>query len=196
MLLYNININNCKNMNLQKIITIMGSFFVANTITAQVPKSFYDFKVTTIDGKEFDFSSLKGKKVMIVNTASKCGNTPQYSDLEKLYKLYGGDKFIILGFPANNFLFQEPGTNEQIKEFCSRNYGVTFPMMAKISVKGKNIHPLYSWLTKKEYNGTQDSDVKWNFQKYLIDEKGHIAKVIAPKTNPLDDEIVKWITVK
>ena len=183
-------------MKLHKIITIMSSFFVTNMITAQIPKNFYDFKVTTIDGKEFDFSSLKGKKVMIVNTASKCGNTPQYADLEKLYKMYGGDKFVIIGFPANNFLFQEPGSNDEIKEFCTRNYGVTFPMMAKISVKGKNIHPLYVWLTKKEYNGTLDSDVKWNFQKYLIDENGHIVKVIAPKTKPMDDEIVNWITSK
>ena len=115
--------------------------------TAQDSLKFYDFKATTIDGKEFDFSTLKGKKVLIVNTASKCGHTPQYKDLEDLYKQYGGDKFVIIGFPANNFLWQEPGTNDSIKEFCTKKYGVTFPMMAKISVKGDSMHPLYKWLT-------------------------------------------------
>lgn len=178
------------------IISAITGLFMSTTINAQVPKSFYDFKVTNIDGKEFDFSSLKGKKVMIVNVASKCGNTPQYADLERLYKLYGGDKFEIIGFPANNFLWQEPGTNAEIKVFCTRNYGVTFPMMAKISVKGKDIHPLYQWLTKKEYNGVMDSSVTWNFQKFLIDEKGLLIKVISPKTNPMEKEIVKWITSK
>ena len=183
-------------MKTKHILSVIMGLFTTTVSYPQVPKSFYDFKVTTIDGKEFDFSTLKGKKVLIVNTASKCGNTPQYSDLEKLYKMYGGDKFVIIGFPANNFLFQEPGNNEEIKEFCTRNYGVTFPMMSKISVKGKDIHPLYLWLTKKEYNGVMDSDVKWNFQKYLIDESGNIVKVILPKTNPMDKEIVDWVSEK
>jgi glutathione peroxidase len=178
------------------IFSFLTGLLMSSSICAQVPKSFYDFKVITIDGKEFDFSSLKGKKVMIVNTASKCGNTPQYSDLERLYKLYGGDKFVIIGFPANNFLHQEPGTNDQIKEFCTKNYGVTFPMMSKISVKGSDINPLYQWLTEKKYNGVMDSDVKWNFQKYLIDENGRLTKVILPKTNPMDAEVVNWITGK
>jgi glutathione peroxidase len=183
-------------MKIQKLLAALNGIFIVAAINAQVPHTFYDFKVTAIDGKEFNFSTLKGKKVMIVNTASKCGNTPQYADLEKLFKTYGGDKFVIIGFPANNFLWQEPGTNSEIQEFCTRNYGVTFPMMAKISVKGKDIHPLYQWLTKKEFNGVMDSDVKWNFQKYLIDENGQIAKVIPPKTSPLDDEIVNWIKSK
>jgi glutathione peroxidase len=171
-------------------------FCGANLVPAQIPVSFYDFKVKTINGQEFDFSSLKGKKVMIVNTASKCGLTPQYSELEKLYKQYGGDKFIIIGFPANNFLYQEPGTNAEIETFCKLNYGVTFPMMSKISVKGDSIHPLYVWLTKKVHNGVIDSNVKWNFQKYLIDENGTLNKVISPKDNPLSAEVINWIVGK
>jgi glutathione peroxidase len=179
-----------------KLLTALTGLFMASTIHAQVPKSIYDFKVTTISGKEFEFSSLKGKKIMIVNTASKCGYTPQYADLEKLYKTYGGEKFEIIGFPANNFLWQEPGSNDEIASFCKVNYGVTFPMMAKISVKGDSIHPLYLWLTKKEYNGVMDSKVQWNFQKYLIDENGNLSKVFYSKTNPMDSEIVDWITGK
>ena len=113
-------------------------------------KSFYDFTVKTIDGKDLPLSTFKGKKVLVVNVASKCGFTPQYAKLEELYEKYGKDDFVVIGFPANNFLHQEPGTNEEIKEFCTLNYGVTFPMMAKISVKGKDIAPLYQWLTHKK----------------------------------------------
>jgi glutathione peroxidase len=172
-------------------------FTVMTTLAiAQTHKSFYDFKTTTIDGQPFDISSLKGKKVLVVNTASKCGNTPQYELLEALYKKYGGEKFIIIGFPANNFLSQEPGTNEQIKEFCTKNYGVTFPMMSKISVKGKDQDPIYKWLTSMEENGEMDAPVKWNFQKFLIDENGHIAGVIDPGTSPMTDQIVDWIEGK
>lgn len=160
----------------------------------QGAESFYNLKAKTIDGKEFDFSSLKGKKVLIVNTASRCGNTPQYAKLEALYKKYGGDKFTILGFPANNFLNQEPGTNKEIKEFCTLNYGVTFPMMSKISVKGKDMDSVYKWLTSKTENGVMDSEVKWNFQKYLVSENGKLDKVINPKEDPMSDEIVSWIT--
>ena len=159
-------------------------------------KSFYDFKMKTIDGKDFDFSPLKGKKVLIVNTASQCGFTPQYEDLEKLNKLYGGDKFVILGFPANNFGAQEPGTNAEIIEFCKKNYGVTFQLFEKISVKGEDMHPLYKWLTSKELNGLEDCTVKWNFQKFLIDENGHWVKTISSKENPMNDEIVNWIKGK
>ncbi len=184
-------------MKLNNFLKAISGLFIATTINAQdVPKSIYDFKVKTIDGKEFDFSSLKGKKVMIVNTASKCGNTPQYSDLEKLYKQYGGDKFVIIGFPANNFMHQEPGSDAEIKNFCTMNYGVTFPMMSKISVKGDSIHPLYLWLTKKQYNGVSDAVVKWNFQKFLIDENGNWVKTIAPRTKPYDPEIIDWLTKK
>ena len=135
----------------------------------EAQKSFHDFVVKDIDGKDFPLSSIKGKKVMVVNTASKCGLTPQYAKLEKLYKEYGGKGFIIIGFPANNFLSQEPGSNEQIKSFCTDEYGVSFPMMSKISVKGDDMHPLYQWLTEKDKNGLEDSSVSWNFQKYLIE---------------------------
>lgn len=156
-------------------------------------ENIYQFKVTDIEDKEFDFASLKGKKVLIVNTASKCGFTPQYEQLEELYKKYKDDNFVILGFPANNFLGQEPGSNEDIAGFCQKNYGVSFPMMGKISVKGKDIHPLYAYLTSKSLNGLEDNSVKWNFQKYLINEEGFLEKVIAPATSPLSDEIVSWI---
>jgi glutathione peroxidase len=156
-------------------------------------KSFYDFKTKTIDGKVFKFSSLKGKKVLIVNTASKCGFTPQYKDLEELYKTYGNNNFIIIGFPANNFASQEPGTNAEIKNFCNVNYGVTFPIMSKISVKGDDIAPIYRWLTEKKLNGKMDSEVKWNFQKYLINEHGQLVDVVDSKTNPMSDIIINWI---
>ena len=156
-------------------------------------KSFYDFKVKTIDGKDFNLSDLKGKKVLVVNTASKCGFTPQYEDLQKLYEKYASKKFVIIGFPANNFLSQEPGSNSEIKQFCSSKYSITFPMMSKISVKGKDIDPLYKWLTTKELNGVKDSKVKWNFQKYMINEKGKLVDFATPKTNPFDDKIISWI---
>lgn len=156
-------------------------------------KTFYDFKVTAIDGKEFDLSSLKGKKVMVVNTASECGYTPQYADLQKLYEVYGGARFTIIAFPANNFGQQEPGTNEEIAGFCKKNYGVTFPVMSKISVKGEDMHPLYKWLTSKDENGIMDSEVKWNFQKYLIDENGKLVKVLMSKESPTSEEVINWI---
>jgi len=156
---------------------------------------FYDFKVKTLEGKDFDFSSLKGKKVMIVNTASKCGNTPQYKDLEELYEKYQGN-LVIIGFPANNFASQEPGTAQEIRKFCTENYGVTFPMMEKISVKGDDMAPLYKWLTSKDKNGVMDSNVKWNFQKYLIDENGKLIEVIDPKEKPTSDKVLAWISSK
>jgi len=154
---------------------------------------FYDFKVRTLEGKEFDFATLKGKKVMIVNTASKCGNTPQYKELEELYEKYN-DNFVIIGFPANNFGSQEPGTAAEIRKFCTDNYGVTFPLMEKISVKGDDMAPIYKWLTSKENNGVMDSEVKWNFQKYLIDENGNLIDVINPKDKPNSDKILEWIS--
>ena len=156
-------------------------------------QTIYQFEVEDITGKAFPLSSLQGKKVMIVNTASKCGLTPQYKELEALYQQYKDKDFIIIGFPANNFLGQEPGSNEQIASFCSINYGVKFPMMSKISVKGKNMHPLYQFLTQKAKNGVEDSKVKWNFQKYLIGRNGKLEKVIDPKTLPSSDEVKQWI---
>lgn len=157
-------------------------------------KTFHDFTVKDIDGKDFSLAGLKGKKVLVVNTASKCGYTPQYEDLQKLYEQYGGDKFTIIGFPANNFMKQEPGTNEEIREFCTVNYGVTFPMMEKISVKGDDIHPLYKWLTEKSENGVLDAPVKWNFQKFMIDENGRLIDFAAPADKPFSEKIVNWIT--
>lgn len=173
------------------------SIFMAMIATATIAqKSFYDFTVKTLEGKDFPFSQLKGKKVMIVNTASKCGLTPQYKQLEAVYKEYGGEDFVIIAFPANNFLRQEPGDAKQIRSFCTRNYGVTFPMMEKISVKGKNKAPIYQWLTEKSKNGVQDSKVKWNFQKYLIGKDGKLEKVIYPRTKPDAQEIIEWIEAR
>ncbi|MBN2772626.1 MAG: glutathione peroxidase [Prolixibacteraceae bacterium] len=174
-------------------IILLLIIFMTGITSLYAQKSFFDFKVEAIDGSEFDFSTLKGKKVLVVNTASKCGFTPQYEDLEKLYKKYGGEKFTIIGFPANNFLSQEPGTNDEIIEFCQKNYGVTFPMMAKISVKGKDMHEVYRWLTQKDKNGVMDSGVSWNFQKYLIDENGHLVETFSPKTKPFNEKIIAWI---
>jgi len=175
-----------------KKITLLLSLICAVTlISAQT--SFHDFKVKNIEGSDFDLSSLKGKKVLVVNTASKCGLTPQYEKLQGLYEKYGGDDFIIIGFPANNFANQEPGSNSEIATFCQKNYGVGFPMMSKISVKGDDIHPVYQWLTSKSKNGVKDSEVQWNFQKYLIDENGNLVEVIQPKVKPDDEKIVAWI---
>lgn len=169
---------------------------VAGMLSFAQQTNFYSFKTKDIDGKAFDLSSLKGKKVLVVNTASKCGNTPQYKDLQELYLKYGGDKFVIIGFPANNFMSQEPGSNSDIKQFCTENYQVTFPMMQKISVKGDDIDPIYKWLTTKSLNGKMDAPVSWNFQKFMIDEKGNFVDMVSPRTKPTDDQIVKWITGK
>ncbi len=166
------------------------------SLSAYSQKSFHDFKVKSLDGNDFDLSSLKGRKVLVVNTASKCGLTPQYKQLQSLYEQYGGDKFVIIGFPANNFLQQEPGTSSEIREFCTSNYGVTFPMMEKISVKGNDIHPLYKWLTTKELNGVMDAPVSWNFQKFMIDENGKLVDMVPPRESPDCEKIINWITGK
>ena len=173
-------------------VLMMVSLLFAVSLEAQ-NKSFYDFAVKTIDGKEFSLSSLKGKKVLVVNVASKCGLTPQYAQLEKLYEKYKDKDFVIIGFPANNFMGQEPGSNEEIAQFCSLNYGVTFPMMAKTSVKGKEIAPLYQWLTEKKLNGKEDASVQWNFQKFMIDENGNWVGFASPKESPFSEKIVTWI---
>ena len=153
----------------------------------------YKFKVASLEGEGFDFSTLEGKKIMIVNTASKCGLTPQYKKLQALYEKYVKEDFVIVGFPANNFLFQEPGTDEEIAVFCEKNYGVTFPMMGKISVKGKNMHPVYQFLTDESKNGVISTSVSWNFQKYLINPDGRLAKVLSPRTQPDDPTVISWI---
>lgn len=156
----------------------------------------YKFRVTDINGDVFDFGELKGKKILIVNTASKCGLTPQYKELEELYKKYKGQNFVIVGFPSNDFAEQEPGTNKEIGEFCKKNYGVSFPMMGKVAVKGDEIIDLYQFLTQKKKNGYMDSEVKWNFQKYLINEKGVLEKVVDPQVTPMSKEITNWIKGK
>lgn len=158
--------------------------------------NFHSFVVTDIDGNHYQLSRLKGKKVMVVNTASKCGLTPQYEELQALYERYKDRNFIIIGFPANNFMGQEPGSNQEIKEFCTTRFNVTFPMMAKISVKGDDIHPLYQWLTQKSKNGVMDSEVKWNFQKYLIDEYGNLVDLLQPRDKPNSEKVIKWIEGK
>ena len=159
-------------------------------------ESIHQFSVTDLNGELFDFSTLKGKKVMIVNTASECGLTPQYKDLQKLYDIYKDKNFVIIGFPANNFGLQEPGSDKEIATFCKENYGVTFPMMSKISVKGNDMHAVYQFLTQKSKNGLEDSEVAWNFQKYLLNEKGELVQVINPKTVPTDASIISWIEEK
>ncbi len=154
---------------------------------------FHDFYVTDIHGDSFALSQFKGSKVMIVNVASKCGLTPQYEALEALYRRYSDQGFVIIGFPANNFMNQEPGTNEEILEFCTANFDVTFPMMSKISVLGEDQHPLYTWLTTKRFNGVSDSNVRWNFQKYLINEEGLLVGVAYPRERPDTERIIAWI---
>ena len=155
--------------------------------------SIYDFKVPGLDGKEIDLAQYKGKKMLIVNTASKCGYTPQYEELQKLYDQYKG-KLVIIGFPANNFGGQEPGSNAEIGEFCKKNYGVTFPMAEKVSVTGEDIHPLFQYLTEEAKKlGTQEPVIKWNFTKFLVDEKGKLVKVFPSKVKPLSEEITVYL---
>jgi glutathione peroxidase len=156
-------------------------------------KTIYDYEVETIDGETVSLSEFKGKKVMIVNTASKCGFTPQYEQLQALYEKYGGDDFVILGFPSNDFMKQEPGSDKEIAAFCEKNYGVTFPMMSKVVVKGDDMNPLYEYLTTKSLNGHSDSKVKWNFQKYLIGTDGKLEQIYYSKTVPTDNAIIDWL---
>lgn len=185
--------------------TLIVSLFLAVTLSGT---SIYDFKVPGLDGNEIDFSKYKGKKILVVNTASKCGNTPQYDDLEKLYKKYG-NKLVVIGFPANNFGAQEPGSNEEIAEFCKKNYGVTFPMAEKVSVRGADIHPLFKWLVEqsgelaKKVPADNSKDIVWkrflqdpviwNFTKFLIDEKGELVAVFHNKVNPMSEEITRYL---
>lgn len=160
----------------------------SNNLKSESPQSIHQFKVIALDGGEIDFSTFKGKKILIVNTASECGYTPQYKDLEALYNQFK-DKLVIVGFPSNDFGGQEPGTNDEIKSFCSKNYGVSFPMAAKVSVKGENTAPIYQWLTQKEKNGVLDASIKWNFNKFLLDENGIIISKFESSTTPLSKDI-------
>ena len=155
----------------------------------QAAASIYDFKVPSLDGGTIDFAAFKGKKILIVNTASQCGYTPQYEGLQKLYTKYGGN-VVVVGFPANNFGAQEPGSNGEIKTFCQKNYGVTFPMAEKVSVKGDDMAPIFKWLTSKSLNGVSDAEIKWNFTKFLIGRDGRPIKRFAPSTTPAKIEPV------
>lgn len=167
----------------------MGLFsFVSELFAQEAVESIYDLKMKSLDGQIIDFQKYKGKKLLIVNTASKCGYTYQYEDLQKLHEQFG-DRITVLGFPANDFLWQEPGSNNEIASFCQKNYGVTFQMFEKISVKGRDRHPLYGWLKKK--SGESPS---WNFCKFLVNEEGDVIGFFGPKTNPLDDAIVNKIS--
>lgn len=168
--------------------------FILPTSNSQYmkPESIYKFKVDGLEGGTIDFSKFKGKKILVVNTASKCGFTPQYEALEKFYKEYNNE-LVIIGFPANNFGGQEPGTNQEIKEFCTKNYGVTFPMASKVSVKGEDIAPIFKWLTNKSENGVMDADIKWNFTKFLLDENGVLVAKFDSKVTPMSDEILAYL---
>ena len=176
------------------LITLLSIMTLTLNSQTSVDNSIHQFKVADIYGNIFDFSQLKGKKVMIVNTASKCGLTYQYEALQKLYSQYKDLNFVIVGFPSNDFLWQEPGSNDEIIDFCEQNYGVTFPMMSKITVKGTKKHPIYQFLTQKSKNNYKDSRVTWNFQKYLVNKEGRVEKIISPRTRPDSEEIVSWIT--
>ena len=166
-----------------------------NTTNPQSSTSFYDFKMPDLEsGQMVDFSQFKGKKIVLLNVASKCGYTPQYADWEEFYKAHG-DKVVVLGFPANNFMGQEPGSNEDIASFCSKNYGVTFPMFQKISVKGDDIHPLYQWLSQKDKNGWNDQAPTWNFCKYVINEKGELISFFPSGVKPGDAEFKKAVGI-
>jgi len=171
----------------------MIKFMTAMVVLWMLPStSIYDFKVPSLDGNTIDLAKYKGKNILIVNTASQCGYTKQYAELEQLYEKYKGN-LVIVGFPANNFGEQEPGTNAEIKEFCSKNYGVTFPMAEKISVKGDDIDPLFKWLTSKQENGVMDAEIKWNFTKFLIDKNGKLVAVFPSAVTPMSEEITKYL---
>ena len=166
---------------------------MAFTISATAAEDFYALKAVNINGDTLHFSELKGKKLMIVNVASFCGYTPQYAQLQELYEKYGGEKFEIIAFPANNFNSQEPGTDEEIDNFCKENFGVTFTMMSKISVKGTDKHPVYQWLTQMNKNDVANQEVLWNFQKYMITEDGKLWKIFSTQTSPLVADITNWL---
>jgi glutathione peroxidase len=179
-----------------KQLSLLISFLLINIFVFAQKPNVYGFKVAGIDsGTTIDLSQFKGKKILIVNVASKCGYTPQYADLEKLYEKYKG-QLVIIGFPENNFLGQEPGTNAEIKKFCTGKYNVTFPMAAKINVKGDSICPIYQWLTEKSKNGVEDSHVTWNFNKYLINENGEYVAHFVSKVTPMDSTLISAIEAK
>ena len=172
---------------------ILALALITMAFSTSGTKTLHDFRSQTLEGADFNFADLKGKKVLIVNTASECGYTPQYKDLEALYEKYKSKNFVVIGFPCNDFGGQEPGTSSDIKTFCTKNYGVTFQMMEKVSIATS---PIYKWLTSKAENGVLDATVKWNFNKFLIDEKGHVVKHLGSGVKPMDAEITNWIEGK
>lgn len=159
----------------------------------QPMQPFHALTATDINGKPFDFATLRGRKVLVVNTASECGYTPQYKQLQELHEAYGSKGLTVIGFPCNQFGGQEPGSEAQIAAFCEKNYGVTFPMMSKVSVKGAGQHPVYRWLTQKALNGAMDAEVKWNFHKFLVDEEGRLVLSLGSGVSPLDERITAWV---
>jgi len=169
--------------------TLLITLLLSVTLTGT---GIYDFKVAGLDGNEIDFAKFKGKKILVVNTASKCGLTPQYAELEKLYETHK-DKLVIVGFPANNFREQEPGTNTEIAEFCKKNYGVTFTMAEKVSVKGDDIAPIFKYLVDEAAKKGMTDPITWNFTKFLVDEKGQLVTVFAPKVTPMSPEVLKYL---
>ncbi|MBH2005263.1 MAG: glutathione peroxidase [Sphingobacteriia bacterium] len=171
---------------------IVASFIMLSAFTFPTDNSIHGFKVKSIEGKTIDFSSFKGKKILVVNTASKCGYTPQYDALQKVYTTYQ-DKLVIVGFPANNFGGQEPGSDGEIQEFCKARFGVTFPLASKVSVKGDDMAPIYKWLTSKAQNGVLDAEIKWNFGKFLLDENGKLLQYFPSNVKPDSEEILKYI---
>ncbi len=173
-----------------------GTPMQAASTPIPAPMNFHQLQANDINGRAFDMASLKGRKVLVVNTASECGFTPQYKPLEALYERYKDKGLVVIGFPSNDFGGQEPGSEEQIAAFCTKNYGVTFPMMAKVHTKGEQQSPVYAWLTQKKLNGVLDSEVKWNFQKYLIDEDGRLVAMYPSKQEPLSPEIINWVEGK
>lgn len=176
-----------------KILLVLQFLNIPSLFKGQPKSSIHQFSATSIDGQEIQFSSFKGKKLLIVNTASECGLTPQFRELQQLYDTYRQKNFLIIGFPSNDFGQQDPGNNAQIKSFCEKNYGVTFLMMEKIVVKGDSIHPIYKWLCSKSENGVMSSTVKWNFQKYLIDENGYLVDTVSPIKKPNCRKIRNWL---
>jgi len=175
-----------------KYILSIAAFIMLSAFNFPGVNSIHSFKVKSIEGKTIDFSSFKGKKILVVNTASKCGYTPQYDALQKVYNQYK-DKLVIVGFPANNFGGQEPGSDSEIQDFCKANFGVSFPMASKVSVKGGDMAPIYKWLTSKAENGVLDAEVGWNFGKFLLDENGKLLQYFPSKVKPDSDEILKFV---
>ena len=168
-------------------------FNLPSLFKGQPTSSIHQFTANSIEGKKIDLATFKGKKILVVNTASECGLTPQFKELQELYETYKDKNFLIVGFPSNDFGKQDPGNNSEIKSFCERNYGVTFLMMEKVVVKGDSIHPIYRWLTSKSENGVMNSKVRWNFQKYMLDENGHLVDVVSPPKKPTCKKILSWL---